>query len=328
MINETNYHVYLDDFVNGLLDEELELEFVAFLDKHPNILEGESLDSFEAELPHAFKSGLKKEIPFKERSPDELLVASMEGDLTEQEEAELAEQIAATPSLQKDKAIFALTRLEADLSIKYPYKKNLRKRPVVLLYTRWASAIAAVFILGMLLFRFLGADQSSDSRQARITPQTQSPSEIQTRVPGEIADSREEIAIQVAEGRKPTYKQPSDPQKNRKQENPSSLPNQTFAIEAPDLHDELVLVRLEENPDMETNRQVLASGDQSVWQWAYKKVRGKVGEAEIIVPEKEIPRDAANLVLAKVAPVIQYNQDGNGSSFRIGGLEINRRTTH
>ncbi len=328
MINETNYHVYLDDFVNGLLDEELEMEFVAFLDKHPNILEGESLDSFEAELPSGFKSTLKKEVPVKERNPDELLVASMEGDLSIHEEAELAKQIAATPSLQKDQAIFALTRLEADLTITYPYKKNLRKRPVFVLYTRWAGAVAAVFILGMMLFRFLGTQLVPVNPQVGNTPSFEIPTEVPAIHPERTEAKQEQIALQVMDGDKIKNEQGKEPKKSVNKENPVSLANRTFTIGSPELQGTVALTTLEENTENRNNGALLASGDQSVWQWVYKKVRGRVGEEEIIVPEKEIPRDAANLVLAKVAPVFQYNQDGNGSSFRIGGLEINRRSTH
>ncbi|MHB1279391.1 MAG: hypothetical protein ACYC1Q_13465 [Bacteroidia bacterium] len=328
MINETNYHVYLDDFVNGLLDEELEMEFVAFLDKHPNILEGESLASFEAELPSGFKSSLKKEVPVRERNPDEMLVASMEGDLSDKEEAELAEQIAATPSLQKDKALFALTRLEADLTIKYPYKKNLRKRSVFVLYTQWAGAVAAVFILGMLLFRFLGTEQVPDNPEARITPPSQIPTEIPAIDPERVEGKQEQIALQVRDGQKNTIEQSPVPEKSVNKENPVSLPNRIITIGSPELQGVAALATLEENTGNGNNGKLLASGEQSVWQWVYKKMRSRVGEEELIIPEKEIPRDAANLVLAKVAPVFQYNQDGNGSSIRIGGLEINRRSTH
>lgn len=328
MINEKNYHMYLDDFVNGLLNEELEMEFVAFLDKHPTILEGDSLDDFEAELPASFKSELKKEVPLKERNSDELLLASMEGNLSAEEEAELAEHIIATPSLQKEKALFALTRLEPDLSIKYPHKRSLKKRPVILLYTRWAGAAAAVFILGMMTFRFLGTEQLPDNPQVSTRPSIQPPIEVPANNPAVVADKPEEIAIQVAEVPKQVDQQkPEAPQNNNKKESPIALPNRTFTIGTPELLDPATLVALEENAGYGPNGQLMASGEQSVWQWVYKKVRGRVGESEIIVPEKEIPRDAANLVLAKVAPVFQYNQNGNGRSIRIGGLEINRRST-
>lgn len=327
MINETNYHVYLDDFVNGLLDEELEMEFVAFLDKHPNILEGESLDSFEAVLPSGFKSNLKKEVPVKERNPDEILVASMEGDLSIKEEAELAKQIAATPSLQKDQALFALTRLEADLSIHYPYKKRLKKRPVIVLYTRWAGAVAAVFILGMMVFRFLGTEKLPENPQARITPPIQNPTEIPAVNPNRVEEEQEQIALQVMDEQKKGNEQRPEPVAGNTTEATVTVPNRTFIIGSPELQGMAALATLEEKIGYGTNGQLLASGEQTVWQWVYKKVRGRVGEEEIIVPEKEIPRDAANLVLAKVAPVFHYNQDGNGSSIRIGGIEINRRST-
>ena len=328
MINETNYHLFLDDFVNGLLDEEMEMDFVAFLDKHPNILEDESLDKFEAELPANFKSGLKKEIPVTERSTDEMLVAAMEGDLSPKEEAELAVQIAATPSLQQEKALFALTRLEADMNIKFPNKSGLRKRPVIVLYARWASAVAAVFILGLLLFRFfLGTGIPQQNPEARVNPEITRPEQTPLiTIPSE-EDKKIQTAMNGAEEQNvPEKSQEEDFVTYQKQE-PLALINKPLSIGAPQQNGFADLAMLEENIEKGIEKHPTASHEQSVWEWAYKKVRARVGEAEIMIPEKEIPRDAANLVLARVAPVFQYNQTDNGSSIRIGGLEFNRQST-
>jgi hypothetical protein len=332
MINETNYHLFLDDFVNGLLDEELEMDFVAFLDKHPNILEDESLAKFEAELPAAFKSGLKKEVPAIERNPDELLVASLEGDLSEKEEADLAEHIAATPHLQREKALFALTRLEADLSIKFPNKSRLRKRPVIVMYTRWAGAVAAVFILGMLLFRFLGSGVPQDNPEAGIFPKTTTPeTPVIVPTPTSPIEEKKEMTAgkEVEKPNDPSevqeIEEPQGPRVNRQE--PYSVRKKNFSIDAPQAGGLADLAKLEDRTETGADLP-LASTEQSVWQWAYKKVRARIGEEELIIPEKEIPRDAANLVLARVAPVFQYNQNPNGNSIRIGGLEINRRSAH
>src|SRR5690606_28304984 len=158
--NESNYHIFLDDFVNGLLDEEQELAFVEFLEKHPGILDGEELETPAITLDASFKNALKKEIPSDLSHTDELLIASLEGDLSEKQEKELEVLLSINPSLEQDRKLFALTRLVADNSIVYPGKKDLKKYPIIPLYLRWTSAAAAILILGFFFFRWGAIPQS------------------------------------------------------------------------------------------------------------------------------------------------------------------------
>lgn len=329
MINETNYHLYLDDFVNGLLNEELEMDFVAFLDQHPGILEDESLTITHAELPASFKDSLKREVSVSERSNDDLLIGSMEGDLTPFEELELNKRLKTQPALQYDKSLFALTRQEADLSIRFPNKSSLKKRPIIFMYSRWVASAAAVFILGMLVFRFVGQNQPVNP-VAIDTPVVQPAFPSKTN-PAATAPVRVSPTTPKEKQEGPVYTSKLRIEEEPKEilekstilvEGLTSIPQ---SIQSPELQREepaLVAYTIES-----PSRQEFVSNEQSVWQWAYKKVRGRVGESELIIPEREIPRDAANLVLAKVAPVFQYNQNQGGSLIRIGGLEINRRST-
>jgi len=166
MINESNYHIYLDEFVAGLLDEEMEMEFVAFLDQHPGILEGEILEDASVSLAQSFQTNLKKEIPLDAHHIDEYLIASLEGDLSPQQEIDLARFLDAHPEFEQNKSLVQLTKVDADTSLVYKNKSSLKKRPAIYLYTRWAASAAAVFILGMLVFRFLGGHGIPDNELA------------------------------------------------------------------------------------------------------------------------------------------------------------------
>jgi|GEM_PF-2221994 len=332
MINESNYHIFLDDFVAGLLDEALEMEFVAFLDQHPGILEEETLEESNEHLAPAFQASLKKEIPLNASHIDEYLVASMEGDLSSKQESDLKGFLEKNPQFFRNKELIALTKIEADLSISYDGKSALKKRPVFYLYTRWAASAAAVFILGMMLFRFLGnnglpTEEIAGNFFPDISP-IELPAVTISAIPKHVTQEDAFVAATV-NSRIPNPK-PSDIQ--RKHE---TIPQQVQNQELPDYTMEAhQLAKLEllpvaiSAPSIPLDDQASNNTELTVFQWAYKKLRGKMGVPERVVPEKEIPQDMANIVLAKVAPIFQVQPNDGGSLIRIGGIEISRRSAH
>lgn len=329
MINESNYHQFLDDFVNGLLNEEMEMDFVNFLDSHPGIMDDLHLSAPEIPLDPSFKNALKKPVPFVGLSIDELLIASLEGDLSKEEEENLAELCKNKPEVEQARTLIALTRLSPDLSIRYPKKKKLRKRPTIVLYSRWVSGIAAAFIFGLLLVRFATTGPGSEIEPGLVaeSPTVISPAQtLSAELPDikSIASTDKEKPKKISIQEKPQVNIDKEAPTKIKIQEPAIIGNKLIGIDLPEIESGIALSRIEENRDDIPEDRAAISHDQSVWQWAYKKLRGKVGVEEIIVPENEIPRDVANLVLAKIAPVFQYNQNTQGRTISIGGVEFSR----
>lgn len=323
MINESNFHIYLDDFVSGLLDEEMELAFVAFLDKHPGILDGEELKEPELSLDDTFKAGLKKQAPLDKANTDEWLIASLEGDLKEEDERKLKTYLEQYPQLEKDKALFALTVLKPEREMVFPNKAGLKRRPALYLYARWSSAVAAVLLLGFLFFR----------PDAEVTgPVADVPEKVIETAPGpkEVVSP---AAVVPEEKNKELMPLPGERSYFPAEQNTREKKQELASVDPRNMDPFVLTPVTEQQPSylpVEEERvypqPVAMAHGQSVWQWAYKKIRKTVGEEELILPERQIPGDALNLVLSKVAPSVQYDKNEDGSVLRIGSFEINRKT--
>jgi len=251
--------------------------------------------------------------------------------LSSEQDADLFKFIEAHPQFERNRDLVQLTKIEADTSLVYSRKYSLKKRPAIYLYTRWAASAAAVLILGMMIFRFLGNGEIPQEELAEL--------------PVPLIPSMELPAIDVFAGSEKEnrniedFVQPSHPQAllaetpvpKRTQE---LLPEQVsaqdvelYALELPELPDLNLLPVAISGPSALPEEQLASNSTElTVFQWAYKKLRGKVGVPEMVVPERDIPQDVANIVLAKVAPIFQVDPNGSGSRIRIGGIEINRRS--
>lgn len=323
MINESNYHIYLDDFVNGLLDEEMELAFVAFLDQHPGILDGEELMEPSLSLDESFKAGLKKPLVLDATNTDEWLIASLEGDLKKEEEQQLGAYLQKHPKLEKDRELFALTVLKPDMALVFPHKEKLRHHTTLYLFARWSPAVAAALLLTFLFFRPSGNDDSGQPLAGVKQPvKAETPlkdNAVNTPLENEKASAAHPAlyggyaAVEVTP--------------NAKMEVPTVSPKNidaSYSVVA--VNGDPSRLPVEERTIEPVREEMAMSDGQSIWQWGYKKIRKSIGAEEIVIPERQIPEDALNLVLAKVVPAVQYDQDENGRSLRIGSFEINRKT--
>lgn len=334
MINEKNYHIYIDDFVNGFLEEELEMEFVAFLEKHPGIMDDEMLQPQEYHLDDDFKNSLKKEVELGNASSDELLIAELEGDLNPEQKRALDKMMIQHPMLERDRKLVGLTKLDAAEVIAYPNKSSLKKRPALYLYTRWSVGVAAALLAGLAIFQFTktntpDTEHIADNPVIEVPVELKNPEKAATEEFNSTQDKQVAFVSDEAGTSNPSLAsvQKGHPkvQENRVQPKPvESVANLTRQIEF-QMEDQPELNALASIYTPNTIKSFEEPQEQTIVQWAYKKLRGKVGAGERIIPENEIPKDAANLVMAKVAPVFQYNPAAN--TIKIGGLEINRRST-
>ncbi|MDX5321479.1 MAG: hypothetical protein LPK45_10155 [Bacteroidota bacterium] len=331
MINESNYHKYLDDFVNGLLDEELEMEFVAFLDRHPGILDSEMLSEGQAALDDSFKASLKRELPLDTQHADEWFIAEMEGDLNEGQEKELQNWMKLHPELETSRSLIQQSKLDASEVFIYPYKSDLRRRPAIFLYTRWTSGIAAALLLGWIIFRVWNPmlPQTEEAGLVPVIPQ-ENAIELPVSIPNPEIEKQERKVETIRVGAKPQQEVPElilaetktdiDLKKiQTKDIRIKGQVNPVFYLEKP-----VFPVQTRSINEFATSTK--APEEQTLIQWAYKKVRKRVVGEERIVPEKEIPEDMVQLVMENFAPVFQYKSEERVTTIRIAGVEINRRS--
>lgn len=174
-ISKENYEIWFMDFADGKLSAEEKVSLQAFLDLHPELhSEFETFRelhsiTFNTEFVQvADKSTLKKNIqPTPAIHVDnytEFIIADMEGDLSENEKAELSSFIAKNPVIKKEQHLLRATKLHPDKAILFPKKNSLKKtlivgmRPVIIM----RIAAAAVFI-GIIFSLF------QNSQNANIT---------------------------------------------------------------------------------------------------------------------------------------------------------------
>lgn len=172
-VTKQNYEQYLIDFMDGTLDPSLKKELFAFLDAHPDIkAEFEGLEMMsvnpEENVSYDQKDKLKKPHilatqSISEANYEEKLIASVENDLSADEEQELQAFLAKNPEVSKTYRFYESSKLEADSSIIYPDKKKLKKYPFyqkrVWLYT--ASAAASIILFLGLFGLYTSPEQSS-----------------------------------------------------------------------------------------------------------------------------------------------------------------------
>lgn len=160
-ININNYEIILVDYFDGKLNALEVAEVLLFLEQHPNIKNefeafGTLPEAIEASIDTDFKTQLKKHSnlkSFSNKTFDELIVAQIEGEFDEKENAALNNIINSNYSLEKLKKAFQLTQLVPDLKLVYPNKSELKRKEAVIFYlSRKFAAAAAILLISAMLF--------------------------------------------------------------------------------------------------------------------------------------------------------------------------------
>jgi hypothetical protein len=153
-ISRNNYETYLIDYLDGKLNPVEISEVLLFLEQNPDIraeMEGLefSLCETDDDTPALDTSFLEKPVyPEVKKDYEPLLVAELEGDLTNAERISLEQAKQLYPELNDDARIFALTRLTSD-AVVFPGKKELLRPVVIPLYKQtWLRVAAAALMIG------------------------------------------------------------------------------------------------------------------------------------------------------------------------------------
>jgi hypothetical protein len=161
-INRNNYETWFIDYLDGRLSDEQETMLQEFLRKNPDLkaeldgISGFSLSSPDGEtMDDDFRSRLLKtpeDIPGIS-TLDQLCIARMEDDLSEDGIRAFDARLAEDEKLEARYEAFRHTRLQADMEVVYPGKKDLLHKTRVL--TPWiitAFSSAAILVLALILW--------------------------------------------------------------------------------------------------------------------------------------------------------------------------------
>jgi hypothetical protein len=165
-INKDNYEQFFLDYHEGTLPAEMVAELFLFLEKNPHLKnEFERFEKIELPLPKPVlfpEKFLLKKGSIDESNYVQFFISQVEGTLQPDEKQMLEEFLIAFPKYKPELQLFEKTRLHADLSVKYPHKKNLKK-PIPLFAQRetWYYAAAAACILFFLGMYFLNLNNNN-----------------------------------------------------------------------------------------------------------------------------------------------------------------------
>ncbi|MHC1706285.1 MAG: hypothetical protein AB9842_02055 [Bacteroidales bacterium] len=178
-INRNNYEAFLLDYFENNLSTEQVAELMVFLQANPDLnidLEGFEFISLTPDNTLVFedKASLKQpEIkPYSfitSENYEEQFIASVEGELSEEEEKDLEIFLGLNPDLQRDYELFGLTKLSPDTHIIYPAKSELKKGAFGVAYVskrNWIySTVAMAASIALLIGVFFDFSPVTPTKQ-------------------------------------------------------------------------------------------------------------------------------------------------------------------
>lgn len=124
----------------------------------------EKKDAMKKDLTPSFSTG--------NGNAGEALIALMEGLLSEEEVIKLNKQIAADASLQKELALLQKTKLQADASIVFKNKADLKRkeRKIIPLYFYYATAAAVLLLVGLYFLNNTNSGGQFADKKVSVVP--------------------------------------------------------------------------------------------------------------------------------------------------------------
>ena len=203
-IHKTNYEIYILDYYEGRLTKSEAQELFAFIELNPDIKA--EFDNFEnisiadaSSIHYEFKESLKKtessSVPIiNSTNYNEFFIADIEGDLNISQQKQLGIFLAQHPSLQNEYRLFQLAKLQADSSIVFENKKQLKKflffnAPIHKKLIYRTAAIAASFLLMASIASFYFTNTKNLKTDATAINNKQNTNNIPTTKSGNIASN-------------------------------------------------------------------------------------------------------------------------------------------
>lgn len=172
-ISRENYEIYMLDYIEGNLPFEIQEDFVAFLNKNPDIkAKAQDLNEYRLESSTVLfnsKNLLKKNPEFDIPGIslfDQLSIAHLEKYITTSESIHLKEILNKSIDKQKEFQLFPHTILKPDFSIVYKHKSSLKRKAIGYIYILGAMAASLLLLLAFAIF--FPSDNSSDLALALV----------------------------------------------------------------------------------------------------------------------------------------------------------------
>jgi len=141
-INIDNYEAFFLDYFEGNLSPEEIDEMLAFIEQHPEIKGAfEGFENISLSPDPAIRFSSKDTLKKNTSSPsgsvsieniEEVLIAEIEGLLSPEEQQQLERFLHDHPQYNRDRALFALTRLEQDASVSFENKDSLQHKAITI----------------------------------------------------------------------------------------------------------------------------------------------------------------------------------------------------
>ena len=155
-ITRENYEPFFLDYLEGNLDEHLIDGFLEFLQQNPDLKNElrsfENIPLPEDEIPFSGKEKLYRQELDQPETFQYRAIASLEGDLSPDEEEEFNEYVASHPQAAQEYARFRMTKLQPDHSVTYAQKDKLYRQPAIrpLIFT--VMRVAAVLLVAVTIW--------------------------------------------------------------------------------------------------------------------------------------------------------------------------------
>lgn len=157
-IDLNNYEAYFLDLMEGTLSAEEKHDLFAFLELHPELKAEmeEDFGLFELNpepVTYDGKAQLKideAELILTANTVDDIMIASVEGQLSPEHDAQLATYVAAN-NLEETFAYYKATVLQPDTGIRYPEKQKLKVKTGLVISLPLITRIGAIAAVGIVL---------------------------------------------------------------------------------------------------------------------------------------------------------------------------------
>jgi hypothetical protein len=168
-ISRKNYESFFIDYLDGRLSPEQVVELMSFLEENPDLKtelkDFEEINVEPGKIKFESKRSLKKAFIVNDSNFDDLCIASLEGDLTEEESTLFQNWLQQNPFKVREFELYKKTRLIPE-KITFDFKSTLKRRSAVRIFTPrvWGyfSAAASIIIL-ITLYIFISRPDANEN---------------------------------------------------------------------------------------------------------------------------------------------------------------------
>jgi len=216
IITRNNYEEFFIDYIEGEINAHDKIALKSFLVQNPDLkeeLDGMMDLDFKFESDTTIKDSFTlKDIPF-EANFDDFCIAQLEGDLDPYESNAFKNFIDSNPNKAKDLELYNKTKLEADLSIVFENKKNLKQKNKAIIFRQFVFTTLATAASIAILFSIWTSELENNPTELKYERVSQNtgiqittPDSIKTPIQKEISTVKSETENKKPEKTKKSSK--------------------------------------------------------------------------------------------------------------------------